>query len=46
MIPAARFLGPTNLGKVAVIVTLIPIFSDLIDFGGGTFVNLHTFSFK
>ncbi len=39
MIPAARLLGPSTLGKVAVVVTLIPIFSDLIDFGAGTFVS-------
>lgn len=50
MIPAARLLGPSTLGKVAVLVTLIPIFSDLIDFGGGTFVSRviasHKFSSK
>jgi len=48
MIPAARLLGPSTLGKVAVVVTLIPIVSDLIDFGAGTFVSRaiasHTFS--
>jgi PST family polysaccharide transporter len=39
MIPAARILGPSTLGKVAVVVVLIPIFSDLIDFGGGFFLS-------